>query len=253
MISLRITSVAFMAAVIISGVDAYPIAQASDPNAGLAAPPTPDTGSSTPTVPATETATTGIVSPTLMPGTYLDTGSILAIVLGVLALFIITAISVVFAYRHTQTITKVALLKRRAKDKARIKASKHKTRRSVNSNNRPRNLRPVRDVEADLDAEDQPDAGRGRSRWSHSHEMANPPAAGSIVRPGVCITRDRQDSPTGLTDLREISPGASAHGENRNSRTVPIPRGTRSNSVSTTATSGNGFRNDRKLSHARRG
>ncbi|KAI6370131.1 hypothetical protein MCOR25_004296 [Pyricularia grisea] len=67
MISLRITSVAFMAAVIISGVDAYPIAQASDPNAGLAAPPTPDTGSSTPTVPATETATTGIVSPTLMP------------------------------------------------------------------------------------------------------------------------------------------------------------------------------------------
>ncbi|TLD25365.1 hypothetical protein PspLS_05878 [Pyricularia sp. CBS 133598] len=253
MISSGITSVAFMAVAIIFSVNAYPAAQATDPNAGLAAPPTPDTDSSTPTVPTTGTATKGIVNPTLISGTYLTTGSILGIVIGVLVLFIFIAGAGLCFYKNTQTRTKVAVLKRKAKNKARVKASKHKTRRSANPNNWPRNVRSVHDVEAALDAKDQADARRGRARWSRSHEMADLPAPGSVVIPGVCVTRDGRTSPTGLTDLRDISPGASAHGEHRNSRTVPIPRGTRSNSMSTTAPSGKDFPSDRKLSRARMG
>lgn len=253
MISSRITSVAFMAATIISGITAYPMAQATNPDAGLAAPPAPDAGISTPTLPASTTATKGIVNPTLMPGTYLETGSIIGIVISVLFLFIAIAVAFALAHKHTQKITRIALMKKKAKNKARVKASKHKTRRSTNRDNRTRNARSVHDVEAALDAEDQPDAGRGRSRWSASHEMADLPAPSSIVIPGACRTRDGRNSPTGLTELREISPGASAHGEVRNPRMVPIPRGTRSNSVSTTAHSPSSFNNDRKLSHARRG
>ncbi|TLS25583.1 hypothetical protein PpBr36_07303 [Pyricularia pennisetigena] len=254
MISSRIASISFMAAATISSVDAYPTAQAIDPNAaGLAAPPIPGTGGSTPTVPATATATKGIVNPTLMPGTYLSTGGILGIATGVLALLVVTTVLCAFAYRHTQTITKVALLRRRARDKARVKASRHKTRRSGRGGNRSRTARPVRDVEAALDVEDQPAAARGRARWSRRYEPADLAAPGSVVVPAARVARDGSASPTGLTQLREISPGASAQGENRNSRTVPIPRGTRSNSVSTTATSTNDVRDIRKLSRAHMG